>query len=115
MTTGRLDYICNLSQQCPRQDTCIHPFSLKATGMGPRINEWNISPVIMLCNHGYFLNHISKWQNMTILFIVVFIFLLQGPGVCRGEAVWELAEGCPRLGHFQEPLLGHAYPSVGQR
>lgn len=40
---------------------------------------------------------------------------LQGSRVCAWEAFWELAEGCTRLGHFKEPLLGNPHPSLGQR
>lgn len=40
---------------------------------------------------------------------------LQGSGVCAWEALWELAKRRPRLGYFQEPLLGHSYPALGQR
>lgn len=40
---------------------------------------------------------------------------LQGSRVCAGEAFRKLAERRTRLGDFEEPLLGHAYPSLGQR
>lgn len=39
----------------------------------------------------------------------------QGSRVCAREAFRELAEGRARLGHLEEPLLGHADPPVGQR
>lgn len=43
------------------------------------------------------------------------VHLLQGSRFCAREALRQLAERCARLGHFQEPILGHADPHVGQR
>lgn len=40
---------------------------------------------------------------------------LQGSRVCAWEAFRELAERRTRLGDFEEPLLGHTDPPLGQR
>lgn len=40
---------------------------------------------------------------------------LQDSRVCTREAFRELAERCTRLGHFKEPVLGHAHSPLGQR
>lgn len=40
---------------------------------------------------------------------------LQGSRVCAWEAFWKLAARRTWLGDFQEPILGHTNPSLGQR